>query len=257
MNENTYPRISVVVPTCDRPSLLKETLDSIFEQSVQPYEVIVVDNGKLFINPNDYCSKINYLKGLPKFGVSQARNFGALKATGDYIAFLDDDDKWGEDYIKIITEDIMTSNPDILLTSLYDMSTKNIVASKSIDIKNLKDFKNQLLLRNPGAVGSNTIIKKDLFYTSSGYDPYLTTNQDKALVLDFVLQMNIIIVRSKAKIFFRQDKNITRQTEIKKRIMGKKRFLIKYKKHMTLAIRIKVILQLVKLRVKALMKVRI
>jgi glycosyltransferase involved in cell wall biosynthesis len=93
----TTPRkVSVIVPTCDRPALLREALASIraLEGSDLRLEILVGDNGfasetRLIVNE---FSAI-YLKASIR-GPSAARNVGLRAATGEYLAFLDDDDVW-------------------------------------------------------------------------------------------------------------------------------------------------------------------
>ena len=89
-------RVSVIVPTCDRPMLLREALASIraLEGHDLTFEILVCDNGTV---PETRAvvkefSAI-YLKASTP-GPSAARNVGLRAATGDYIAFLDDDDVW-------------------------------------------------------------------------------------------------------------------------------------------------------------------
>jgi glycosyltransferase involved in cell wall biosynthesis len=87
--------VSVVIPTCDRPRLLKDTVDSVLRQTVAPREIVIVDNGT-----NDdtramleavYGSSVIYLRE-DRPGVQMARNAGVARAQGTWIATLDDDD---------------------------------------------------------------------------------------------------------------------------------------------------------------------
>jgi glycosyltransferase involved in cell wall biosynthesis len=93
--------ISVVIPTLNtRPQFLKEALNSIEKQSYLPSEVIIVNNGIEDLKLPETSLNIRQFKIVFKSGVAQARNFGASISKGNYIAFLDDDDLWGQDYLK-------------------------------------------------------------------------------------------------------------------------------------------------------------
>ena len=96
-------KFSVVIPTYDRPALLKETLKSVFSQSFPPDEILIIDNGINQIGAEVFKrdKKIKYIRALPRIGVAQARNIGICSASGDYLAFLDDDDQWLPDKIKL------------------------------------------------------------------------------------------------------------------------------------------------------------
>lgn len=90
------PTVSVVIPTYNRAHLILEALESVFAQTHQEYEVIVVDDGSTdntrevlapFLHRIQYVWQENQ-------GISGARNRGILLSRGRYIAFLDSDDRW-------------------------------------------------------------------------------------------------------------------------------------------------------------------
>ena len=101
MNNNQSPSlISVIVPTCDRPGLLLQAIESITLQTYRPIEIIICDNGLVPVNqkalePYD----INYYYISPRVGASKARNFGVERSNGRFLAFLDDDDTWDKDFL--------------------------------------------------------------------------------------------------------------------------------------------------------------
>ncbi|GAB1309285.1 glycosyltransferase [Urechidicola sp. KH5] len=93
---NSQPLVSVIVPTFNRPQYLRDTLQSIVEQSYANIEVLVVDDGSDEEYASDICKQFSNCTYFKKEngGVSSARNYGIEKAKGDFIAFLDDDDLW-------------------------------------------------------------------------------------------------------------------------------------------------------------------
>jgi glycosyltransferase involved in cell wall biosynthesis len=89
-------KVSVIVPTCDRPTFLRQALASVraVEATDLSFEILVGDNG---VAP-DTCAVAEefdaiYLRASIA-GPSAARNVGLRAATGEYLAFLDDDDVW-------------------------------------------------------------------------------------------------------------------------------------------------------------------
>ena len=106
--------VSIIIPTYNRTNYLKLTLDSIENQSFKDYEVLVIDDG----TPGDdnllLCKeyeKVEYTKILNSGGPSKPRNVGIAKATGKYIAFVDDDDVWLPKKLEIQVR-ILEENPD-------------------------------------------------------------------------------------------------------------------------------------------------
>ena len=99
MNEVvTIPKasVSVVIPTYNRATLLRETLRSIFAQTVAPLEIIVVDDGSKD-NTREECERlgpaIRYISQENK-GLPAARNTGIVAARGEWVALCDSDDCW-------------------------------------------------------------------------------------------------------------------------------------------------------------------
>lgn len=94
------PLISVIIPTYNRATLLRRAIDSVYAQEglgqLFDVEVLVVDDGSTDTTSavaNSYA-ELRYLRPSTNKGTSGARNVGLDVATGEYVAFLDDDDSW-------------------------------------------------------------------------------------------------------------------------------------------------------------------
>lgn len=95
--------ISVLIPTYNSSKTIRRTLNSVFRQTVPPDEILVVDDGS---SDNTLSLLEPYKPKVTVFqerhgGVSNARNFLCEKATGQLLAFLDHDDIWHVDYLKV------------------------------------------------------------------------------------------------------------------------------------------------------------
>src|ERR1051325_1035845 len=90
------PTFSVIIPTYNRSSYLKVTLESVWRQTLTDYEIIIVDDGSTD-DTSAYLSQIGervtVIRQLNR-GPGIARNRGAESARGEYLAFLDSDDLW-------------------------------------------------------------------------------------------------------------------------------------------------------------------
>lgn len=100
------PTISIIIPTYNRGYIVQRAIDSILIQSLSNFEIIAVDDGSTdntrIVIESVKDSRIKYVYK-PNGGVSSARNVGMAQATGKYIAFLDSDDTWPVDFLKIMT----------------------------------------------------------------------------------------------------------------------------------------------------------
>jgi len=106
---------SVVIPTYNRADRLRDTLQSVLEQSFGDLEIIVVDDGSTD-DTESAChaiddSRIRYIRQ-ENAGPAAARNTGVSNARGDYIAYLDSDDRWHPDYLADVKAKFGTLNEE-------------------------------------------------------------------------------------------------------------------------------------------------
>ena len=247
-----YPSLSVVIPTCDRPLFLRDALSSVMAQSRPAYEVLVVDNGTTPVAAPEWPpgQNIRLIRALPRFGVAQARNLGGILATGDYIAFLDDDDMWHAEYLLSVAKTIQATGADIVLGRLRSMSGGHQVTGMQVNVIDHDLLIQELLKRNPGVVGSNTTIRRSTFSQTAGYDTWLTTGEDKALVLDLLMKNCSIACAGGAWVNRRREHDAPRLTGLHDMSRGKFRFLNKYWRLMPIGTRLRNLLMLCCLRVR-------
>ncbi len=106
-------QISVIIPTYNRAPFLKRSLDSVFNQSLKPKEVILVDDASTDDTPkvaNSYGNNLKYLKLEKNKGVSGARNEGIRQAKFEWLAFLDSDDEWHLSKLQKQKEELVKTN---------------------------------------------------------------------------------------------------------------------------------------------------
>jgi glycosyltransferase involved in cell wall biosynthesis len=90
--------VSVIIPTCNRPELVRRAVTSALSQTYRNFEVVVVIDGPDSATAmnlrlmDDYRLKVVQIP--QRVGGAEARNAGVREANGAWIAFLDDDDEW-------------------------------------------------------------------------------------------------------------------------------------------------------------------
>src|SRR5262249_46275201 len=90
------PKVSVVMPVYNGERFLRESLESVFAQTFQDFEMLCVDDGSTDRSASilqQYGPRIRVVRQ-ENAGQSAARNAGVALAQGRYIAFLDQDDLW-------------------------------------------------------------------------------------------------------------------------------------------------------------------
>ena len=92
----TGPRVSVIIPTRDRPLMLRDAIKSVKDQTFTDYEIIVVINGPENVRTSktlQVAAGLIILR-IQAAGIATALNAGIGAARGRWVAFLDDDDLW-------------------------------------------------------------------------------------------------------------------------------------------------------------------
>ncbi len=116
--------VSIVIPTYNRPELLKKSIAGVLNQSISNWEIIIVDSSSSLVTKNliaEYSlndSRFTYYY-IPKTGmngISDYLNFGILNSGGKYIARLDDDDVWCNSKKLEMQISFMEKNKDYVLT---------------------------------------------------------------------------------------------------------------------------------------------
>ena len=102
------PRISIIMPCYNCETLIDETLESLEQQTCKDFEVICINDGskdqtadklEAWKDKNVFAMKVIHQEN---GGVSRARNRGIQEATGEYLMFLDSDDLYHPEYVKLL-----------------------------------------------------------------------------------------------------------------------------------------------------------
>src|SRR5258706_9933709 len=94
--KSAIPTFSVVIPTLNRGRKLLRAVRSVFAQTNDAFEILVIDDGlddSARLLQESFGDRLQYMRGHGR-GVAAGRNLGIAKATGEFVAFLDADDWW-------------------------------------------------------------------------------------------------------------------------------------------------------------------
>jgi len=124
-------KISVVIPLYNKRDTILRALNSVFGQTFQPKEIMVVNDGSTDGSEQivaDLAHPLVKLISQPNQGVSNARNKGIQEANGKWIAFLDADDEWLPQFLQTIFY-LNNEYPNALGygTSYYKVFPNNLV----------------------------------------------------------------------------------------------------------------------------------
>lgn len=155
--------ISVITPVYNAEEFLKETIDSVLNQTYENLEYILVDDcssdnsSEIIKHYTETDSRVKYIKLKENSGAAVARNTGLENAAGRYIAFIDSDDVWYEDKLE---KQINFMSKDITFTY-----TKYERMSEDGRILGAPDFPEKLnysgLLKNTAIACSTVVIDRN------------------------------------------------------------------------------------------------
>lgn len=149
--------ISVIIPIYNVEKYLQKCLDSVVNQTYKNTEIILVNDGSTDNSEEiakEYEKKYENIKYFKKEngGLSDARNFGIQKATGDYICFVDSDD--------YISEDLF-SNLERYLENDYDMIKYKVIKVDK-DYKEVERVQGPIFKEKTGEEAFNILYGEDV-----------------------------------------------------------------------------------------------
>lgn len=159
------PTVTVVIPFYNDP-YISQAIQSVLEQSYEPTEIIVVDDGSTvhadLLTP--YLPYIHYL-GKSNGGTASALNHGIRHASGQYIAWLSSDDMFYRDKIDTQLHFMLDQNAPISYTNFnYIDSSGQITGIGGAHVYGSDlEFRRGFLNGNP-VNGCTVMIRRDLFY---------------------------------------------------------------------------------------------
>lgn len=134
--------ISVIMPVYNQDEIfLFQAIESVFSQTNQDFELIIVDDGSTTDIINNVVKefnsdKIKIIKHSSNMGIGYARNTGVKHSKGEYIAFLSSDDIWKVDFLKTtmnnLKDGIVFCDYDIILKNGSRIITKKVMPEDNI-----------------------------------------------------------------------------------------------------------------------------
>ncbi len=138
--------VSVVIPAFNAAAYLGEALESVFAQTYQPLEVIVVDDGSEDDTPRvvaAYAGKVTYIRK-QRGGPASARNAGIRAAKGEWIAFQDADDIWLPNLLGKLVKGALETGADLVFCDALTLRDGRIVRPSRLERSGLMSRLNTL-----------------------------------------------------------------------------------------------------------------
>lgn len=178
------PIVSIVLPTYNRAHVIKSSIDSVLTQTYQNFELIIVDDASTDCTKEIVDSysdaRILYIQSKKNSGAAAARNIGADKARGFYLAFQDSDTIWAPSKLELQMQ-FLSVHPEIALVfhpylSINEKQT--VFDPPRLRLSSLSSHIFYDLLAGP-LIGAPTIVMKtDVFRSLHGFAEQFRSFED-------------------------------------------------------------------------------
>lgn len=218
------PRVSVIIPTCGRPALLAEAIQSVLDQTFQDFEVIVADDGTQSVtqpvvdSARARDSRVRYVGQEKRRSPGATRNCGARAVQAPLIAFLDDDDRWLprklERQVPLFEDD-----PDLLLAfSRMERFGARTGFWPEAEVPERPTL--ELLLHGNFVPTSSAMIRAECFEASGGFDEKLSFGEDYELWLRLARQGPLRALPDVLVSYREHDANVSRNVDLELRCLS-------------------------------------
>lgn len=209
------PSVTVIIPYKDNLEYLFFALNSVFNQTFKYYKILLIydDESKVDLVKIKNFLKLKYKKKLPiikikvnkkNLGVGFSRNAGIKKSNTKYVAFLDSDDIWSKNKLKIQVNFMEKTKQVFSHTSHYIIDEKNkIISSRNAPQKITFDD----LLRSCDIGLSTVIVNTKFLKKNNFYFPKIKTKEDFVLWLKIAKQVKSIKGINKKLMYYRKTNN--------------------------------------------------
>ena len=195
------PFFSVIISVYNKEKYIGATINSVLNQSFDDFEIIVVNDGSTDrssqIIDGFTDSKLSCINQ-DNLGASQARNIGISHAKGKFIALLDGDDIWDEQFLEQVAY-VIQQHPD---QSVFSCAIAHKYDNKVVPVSySFKGSKNILVLdffeaskKHAILSGSSTVIKKSALASTGLFDTSIKSGQDTDLWIRLGLHYRVVFI---------------------------------------------------------------
>ncbi|WP_158847678.1 glycosyltransferase family 2 protein [Algibacter sp. L1A34] len=202
------PFFSVVIPLYNKEKFIDATLKTVLDQSFSDFEIIIINDGSTDNSLNiveQIKDKRIRLYSNENIGLPSTRNYGIHKAKSDFMAFLDADDLWREDYLETIHKLILTYKDFSAFATGYKTLTPKSTADLSVtkfSLNHIKHICNYLDMLNSNISPSSLVVNKKVFKEIGYFDESVNYGEDEDFYIRLLKKYDFVIYES-PKIYYR------------------------------------------------------
>lgn len=212
------PTISVIIPAYNASKTILETIQSIQAQTFEDFELIVINDGSTD-GTLDLLTKIDEPRlricSYDNGGLPVARNRGIVQSSGQFISFIDADDLWKPDKLKLQLE-ALQKHPEAGVayswTAFIDEKSEFLYAWEPLLFEG--NVYPQLLVRNFISSGSNILVRREFIESAGEFDPSLKSVEDWDYYLRLAALCPFVLVPQYQILYRRSSQSMTSKVEV-------------------------------------------
>ncbi len=225
------PLVSAIIPAFNGVTrYLEQAISSILAQTFLDFELIVVDDA----STDDTARLVlrfpqaRYFRRAENGGQAAARNDGARLATGQFLAFLDQDDLWESSFLEETTV-ALRANSDAALVHCdgHQVNERNVPLEYDGAMKHRASI-TQMLRGGHDVATSGSLFRKAYFDAGGGYDERLTIWEDIDLAIRLYQQFDFLHLPRPLYCHRLYSHNVSREIPSERALESRKRFLEKH-----------------------------
>jgi glycosyltransferase involved in cell wall biosynthesis len=220
------PKVSVIIPTHNRAEFLRSAIMSVLNQTCQDFEIVIIDDAskdhtrEVVAGFND--TRIKFVHNQVSKGDAGARNIGIMNSNCGYIAFLDDDDEWLPEKLKIQTCLLDDSTPEVggvctacLIINVSGERTLYTYVSESNDLSK-RNF----------ITTSSILLRRECFEKCGLFDENMPTSSDYDMWIRISKRYSFVIIKDPLVRYYTNENSLTFNYE--KMVRGREILFEKY-----------------------------
>jgi len=230
------PLVSVVITTYERPKKVQRAIQSVLEQTYNELEIVVVEDGS-HSGVKDWLAdqrfdEITYVGHDSNHGLAAARNTGIEQTSGDYVAFLDDDDEWKPRRIEAQVDRLAEERNKDDLGVIYcgvEIRTPDGKVTSYNEPKNRGKLSEAIRKEGASTLSSTFLFRREALETVNGFDELLPSSIDHDIWMKLAVHEYRAITLDEPFVIGYDTDDTNMMTDTTPRIYGVRRYVEKWR----------------------------
>lgn len=214
------PFFSVIIPLYNKEKFIKNTLESVLNQTFEDFELLIVNDGSTdrseAVVQTFSDKRIHYFHKTNE-GVSAARNFGIARANSQYIAFIDADDRWQSDFLEKMKRLIQSFPNYKVFACALKIETPNRTFSAQYSFEHRGESQVvtyfEASMKQTVLCGSSVVFHREVFQNVGLFDEKIKCAEDTDMWIRIGLKYEVVFLNLPLSTYIFDRQSLSRKPE--------------------------------------------